>query len=139
VSWDFLIMRFSRRYDTVADIPDDEKPQMIGPREDVHRAVLTLFPGTDWSDPAWGTWQGEAGSIEFNLGTDDPADSLMLHVRAGPPVVPGIITLCLKNGWQGIDCWSGELLERSDDPTRGLNAWAEYRSRILNQDRLDEP
>lgn len=131
MSWDVSIMRFSRSYDAVEDIAEDERCLVLGAREEVHRAVLASFPGTDWSDPAWGRWESEFGSIEFNLGGDDPAESMMLHVRAGEQVVAGIVSLCKQNQWQAIDCSMGDFLEKRDDPTLGLNAWREYRDRAI--------
>ena len=129
MSWDISIMKFSRPYDDVSKI--HESPQPLGPRQDVHRAVLDLFPGTDWSDPAWGIWRCEIGSIQFNLGDNELADGMMLHVRAGSEVVPGIVALCLSNGWQGFDCSSGEFIERTDHPEEGHIAWTAYRNRVI--------
>jgi hypothetical protein len=129
MSWDISIFKFSRPYDDVGQI--HESPRPLGARSDVHRAVLDIFPGTDWSDPAWRIWRCERGSIEFNLGNHEPADSMMLHVRAGEEVVPGIVALCLTNGWQGFDCSSGEFIECIDHPEEGLRAWQAYRDRVI--------
>jgi len=131
MSWDVSIMRFSRQYKSLDDIPSDESPAHLGPRTAVHQAVCAAFPGTDWSDPGWGTWESEFGSIEFNLGNDEPARSMMLHVRAGEQVIPGIVGLCAQNGWQAIDCSVGGLLARRENPAEGLTAWRAYRDRMV--------
>jgi hypothetical protein len=104
MSWDVCVMRFSRPYASLQDMPPDERPLALGDAVLVRGAVAHAFPGTDWSDPAWGRWECPWGSIEFNLGKEEPATSMMLHVRAGPEVVPGIVSLCVDNGWQAVDC-----------------------------------
>lgn len=134
MSWDISIMKFSRQYESVAEIPEDEKPQVLGARSSVHQSISSMFPGTNWSDPAWGVWDGHGGSIEFNLGDDDPSESLMLHVRAGQEVVPLIVKLCLSNGWQGVDCSSGDFIEKSEAPESGLESWASYRDQVIDGD-----
>jgi len=131
MSWDISIMKFSRRYQSSDEIPKDEKPLVLGSLEHVHECVLAEFPGTDWSDPTWGVWDASVGSIEFNLGKNDPAESMMLHVRAGSEVVPAIVHLCLVNGWQGIDCGTGDFIEQSQDPVGGLEAWASFRDQLI--------
>ena len=137
MSWDVSIIKFAIAYRDVGDIPSDEVPLELGPRSHVHHCVLAVFPGTDWSDPSWGIWDSDAGSIEFNLGRDEPAKGMMLHVRSRGEVVPAIVRLCLENGWQGIDCSSGEFIEQSADATRGLESWAAYRDHALRTDRED--
>ena len=132
MSWDILISKFSRQYQSVSDITNDEKGIALGTRSVVQEAVGKIFPKTNWSDPAWGVWDSEMGSIEFSVGKD-PAESLMLHVRATAAVVPGIVQLCLDNGWQGIDLTTGEFVESAESPEEGLEQWAAYRDRVLGQ------
>jgi hypothetical protein len=133
MSWDISIMKFSRTYQSVAEIPENERLLELGSRASVHERVLLEFPGTNWADPAWGIWDSPAGSIEFNLGKDDPADSMMLHVRAGGEVVASIVRLCCGNGWQGIDCSSGNFIEQSNESTRGVESWATYRDQVVRE------
>ena len=102
----------------------------LGPRNVVHDAVSKIFPSTDWTDPAWGVWDSEFGSVEFNVGTD-PAEGMMLHVRAEAAVVPAIAQLCAANGWQGIDCSAGAFIEKAGNPEEGLLAWRACRNRVV--------
>ena len=104
---------------------------MLGSRSAIHEAVSTVFPGTDWTDPPWGIWETLSGSIEFNLGSAEPAHGLMLHVRAGDEVVPLIVQLRLQNSWQGLDCSTGEFIEQSIDPTSGQARWSHFRDQVL--------
>jgi hypothetical protein len=130
MSWDVSIQKFSRSYESISDIGDDEKGLPLGPRNVVRRAVSEIFPGTDWTDPAWGVWDSQLGSIEFNVGTD-PAESMMLHVRAEAAVASAIAQLCAVNGWQGVDCTSGTFVEKAEHPEEGLLAWTAYRNRVV--------
>jgi hypothetical protein len=130
MSWDVLITKYSRACDSFAAIPHSEKPQVIGARRMVHKRVRDAFPSVDWADPAWGVWMSSSGSIEFNLGEVDPALTMMLHVRASVEVVPLIVRLCIANNWQGMDCSSGNFIERRDNPQAGLKGWLAYRDKI---------
>jgi hypothetical protein len=133
MSWDVSIQRFSRRYSSVEEIPEDESCLPLGPCAEVQSIISSAFPGTDWTDPAWGIYDSPAGSVEFNMGNDDPNTGFMLHVRASATVVPIIVNLCISNHWQAIDCSSGAFLEQSSDPASGLIAWAEYRDQIVGK------
>jgi len=135
MSWDVSPFKFSQRYHSVAEIPDDEQPLNLGSLEEVQSTVTSVFPGTDWADAHWGIFDGEVGSIEFNVGKNDPVQSLALHVRAGDAIVDGILLLCERMGCQAIDLGSGSFLEQSDSPERGLQLWREYRDQIVARGR----
>ncbi|MFN3166617.1 MAG: hypothetical protein ACE37H_06085 [Phycisphaeraceae bacterium] len=134
MSWDISIVRFAKVYESIEEIPDDAEPQSLGSIVEIHNKVLKHFPGTDWSDPAWGMFESPFGSIEFNLGDDDPADSMMLHIRASNEIVAPILALCKDGAYQAIDCSSGALLDQADNPTKGLEAWRAYRDQIVEDD-----
>jgi hypothetical protein len=134
MSWDVSIHKFSRIFASIEEMPEDEKPLPLGARALVHEKVLVVFPETDWSDPAWGMWRSPEGSVEFNVG-NDPVESMMLHVRAEPSVVAKIVQLCVDNGWQGLDCSTGDFIEQAGDPTRGLEAWTAYRDHVRDEER----
>ena len=137
MSWDVSILKFSRPYTSVADIDDDEQPQDLGPVTEVHGAVKAVFAEVDFGDAAWGRWESEIGSIEFNIGRENPVQSMMLHVRAEPEVVPRIVELCRANGWRAIDCNDGEFLDHGPDPAKGLLEWAAYRDRVIGRENDD--
>lgn len=134
MSWDVTIMKFGRTYGSVEDIPDDATPLPLGSTSGVHASVTRFFPGTDWSDATWGIFDSLYGSIEFNLGKDDPAISLMLHVRASNEVVAAIVAMCREYGWNALDCSTGESLENSTNPTAGIEGWRSYRDKVLGRD-----
>jgi hypothetical protein len=131
MSWDVSVHRFSREYDTVEEIPDTERPLPLGTRAEVHALISQYFLGTDWSDPAWGLYDCPHGSIEFNVGDDEPTAGFMMHVRASGEVVLSIVSLCRAAKWQAIDCSTGAFLEKAIDPAEGLRAWQVYRDRVV--------
>ena len=137
MSWDVSVHRFSRVYTSIADIPGDEQCLPLGSRAEVRALISQVFPGTDWSDPSWGIYSFDGGSVEFNLGKAETTDGsmlhFMLHVRASDEIVASIVALCQKNNWQAIDTSTGGFLEQSSDPAAGLRAWSRYRGQILGK------
>ncbi|VWC72923.1 hypothetical protein [Burkholderia lata] len=133
MSWDVSLYKFTRRYKTTEEIAHDEQPLSLGSLSEVHAAVSEVFLGTDWSDPAWGIYDSEFGSIEFNVGKDDPVKSLGLHVRASDAVVVGILNLCERIRCQAIDLTDGSFLDQSELPAAGLGKWREYRDQIIGK------
>ena len=131
MSWDDCIVRFSQAYESLQDVPQDESPLPLGSTAEVRTAVSSVFPETDWSDPAWGVYFSDLGSIEFSLGDDEPATSLMLHVRASAAIVAPIVELLKKQNWNGIDGSTGQLLEMAPDPTEGIEGWRAFRDRAF--------
>lgn len=134
MSWDVSIFRFARQYASVEEIPEDETPLPLAPREEVHRAVTEFFPGTNWKDPAWGQFDSTFGSVEFNIGKEDPVGSFMLHVRASNEIVAPILAMCRAQNWLALDLSTGEFLNASVDPTAGLEGWRAFRNRALKGD-----
>ena len=134
MSWDVLLMKFGQPYESVAEIPDDATPLPLGSNGEIRSSVSRFFPGTDWSDEAWGIFNSPIGSIEFNLGKDVPATSMMLHVRASNEIVPPIVAMCQERNWSALDCSDGELLNHSNNPAAGLEAWREYLGQVLEQE-----
>ncbi len=133
MSWDVSIIKFSKTYTSLEEIPDDEKPIALGSQKSVHEAVSEYFPSTDWSDPSWGIFDSEFGSIEFNLGDDDPSSDMMLHARASNAVVPLILALCKGQDWLAVDCSTGEFLEFTEDPNAGIEGWRAYRDQMFKK------
>jgi hypothetical protein len=98
-----------------------------------------VFLGTVWSDPSWSHWSDpEVGSVEFNVGDEEPVGTVMLHVRAGDDAIMMINELCRSAGWQAIDCTAGVLLDQVEHPEHGLHRWQAYRDGVIGQ-ASDEP
>jgi hypothetical protein len=131
MSWDVSLYKFTRRYKTLEDIPADAQPLALGSLQELQAAVSSVFLATNWNDPHWGVFDAEFGSIEFNVGKDDPVLSLALHVRAGEAVVGGILQLCERMGCQAIDLTDSSFLDQSEHPEASLRQWQKYRDHVL--------
>lgn len=135
MSWDVSLYRFTRCYRRIEEIPGDEQPHPLGSRTEVQIAVSNVFPGTNWNDPGWGIYDGDFGSIEFNLGKDDSVQSLALHVRASTEIIGGILQLCERLSCQAVDLSDSSLLDQSAHPATGLEKWLEYRDQVIGESR----
>lgn len=132
MSWDISVCKFSRDYDLMEDIPNDERCFSIGLASDVRAKISEVFIGTNWSDPTWGTFDSPFGSVEFNMASNESVlEGFMMHVRAGEELVPPVIELVKKNAWQALDCSSGEFLEKSIVPEDGLRKWLAFRDKVI--------
>jgi hypothetical protein len=132
MSWDISVQRFLRgEYGHLNEIPNDENFAPLGSRKEVQQVISTFFPGTDWSDPEWGRYRSREGSIEFNMGADDPTLSFTMHVRASSAISETIVAMCLEARWQALDYSTGEFLEKAVDSGRGARQWAQYRDQIV--------
>lgn len=137
MSWDISVCKFGQNYQSVADIPATASILSLGARSAVSALISQIFTGTVWDDPSWGVFDSAVGSIEFNMGTALDCQGFMMHVRASEAVVPLIVELCKVNQWQGIDCQSGEFIEKANDPSLGLQSWQDYRAKICGDGRSD--
>jgi hypothetical protein len=130
MSWDILIQDLPRDIASVADVPDDFRPQPLGLRSDVIAAICNLAPSSDFSDPTWGELVTPEFIIEFNLGTDEIIDSIMLHVRGGG-AAPSFVAALLKGlDTRAIDCSTGELFN-ADAADRSFADWQAFRDNVL--------
>lgn len=132
MSWDVSLYRFSQRYQSLDEIPEDEQPFALGSLKEIQLAVSAAFPGTSWADPIWGIFKAEFGSVEFNVGKEEPVVCLALHVRAGDAVLGGIFDLCNKLHCQAIDLSYSTFLDQAADPASGLEQWRAYRDQIVS-------
>jgi len=110
MSWDISVQRFSRTYSGVDKIPDDEPCLPVGTLCEVRALISRFFPQTSWADPFWGVFDSDDGSIDFELGRDEPSTGFMMHVYATAAVVPLIVEMCCFAGWQAFDCSQGDFL-----------------------------
>ncbi|HEV7238282.1 MAG TPA: hypothetical protein VGQ36_03505 [Thermoanaerobaculia bacterium] len=125
MSWDVFIQHLPASALCVADIPDDFTPLPLGSRADVLNAILSVFPGTDTSDPTWLTFDGASYSIEFGVGSADLVTYIALHVRGDESAIPPIALLIEQLQARGLDSWTGEFF----DPISACDSirrWSEY-------------
>jgi len=114
-------------------VPDDFRPtRPLCTHAELVAKIQAIAPETDFSDPAWGVLDGDGFSIEFNVGTDDPVEQMMLHVRGADGALGVIRELATSLGRPAIDCSAGDLINfDSPDAAAGFRKWRAYRDRIV--------
>ena len=123
MSSDVIIFNSKIAIQNIDDLPEDFVGSEMGTADEIRRNINAVFPGTDWSDPSWGIFDGDGFSIEFNIGNEAITTDLMLHVRGnGDPVTP-IVKLCRAYSWKGLDTSTGELLNADNPSSKGWRSF----------------
>lgn len=130
MSWDVLLLRLPAHITSVDQIPDDFAPPPLGQRQGVLAAVSRTIPEADLSDPTWGELLGPSWSMELNIGSRDPVDSIMLHIRgSGDDVLTPVFHLAAALECKVLDCSDGALI--TPPGTSGWHAFQEFRDRVI--------
>lgn len=130
MSWDVMVFHLREMPRSLEDLRDDALLP-LGPAAEVRDAVSAVLLGVDWSDCTWGLYGGDGFSIEFNVGGDDPIQSMMLHVRGGGDAVADIMKLVVANGWAALDCSTSEFLDPAAPSNDGWAGFQTYRDKIV--------
>lgn len=139
MSWDVMIFKYAGAPPKdVEDASNNQKSEPLGEAGDVRDSISKHLPGVDWSDPAWGVYEGNGFSIEFNTGAEGPIDSIMLHVRGGGDPIASMLQFAVPNQWSLLDCSTGEFIDPANPSQEGWEGFQEYRDQIMNQYRDDE-
>ncbi|MFJ4689612.1 hypothetical protein ACIQNG_38450 [Streptomyces sp. NPDC091377] len=134
MSWDVLLFRLPNDVTSVQQISDDYAPAPLGSQHDVLAAITQAIPETDLSDPTWGELLGPTWSMELNIGTEDPVDSIMLHIRGGgDDVLTPVFRLAGALRCKVLDCAEGDLIIPLE--TSGWYRFQQYRDRMLRSHR----
>ncbi|MFE4263760.1 hypothetical protein [Streptomyces sp. NPDC056883] len=130
MSWDVLLLRLPDDITSVQEIPVDCSPDPLGWRHEVLAAVTQACPEVALSDPTWGALSGPAWSNEFNIGSEDPVDSVMLHIRgSGDDVRMYVFHLAEALRCRALDCSGGDLIAPSQ--TSGWRTFQQFRDRVV--------
>lgn len=131
MSWDVLLLHLPADITSAQDIPDDYSPPPLGRQPEVLAAVSRAEPEADLSDPTWGDLSGPTWSIELNIGSADPVDSIMLHIRdSGDDVLASVFRLASALGCKVLDCSTGDLI--TPRGPSGRHAFQEFRDRMFD-------
>jgi hypothetical protein len=130
MSWDVLLLRLPDDVTSMEGVRyEDAMP--LGRKPWVLDAVRRVLPGADLTDSEWGSVFGPSWSIELSIGSDDPVESIMLHVRgSGDDVLAPILRLTAELGCRALDSSSGALIS-SPEQTSGWHAFQEFRKRVI--------
>ena len=133
MSWDIFVQDLPKGIASVAEIPDDFEPGHIGTRNRVIDAIRSLYPESNFTDPAWGTLELAGCSIEFNLGSSELLQSFAMHVRGGESA-PDVIAHILQTlGLQALDpsSVSGLFQRAAAARSQSYDRWLVHRGKLL--------
>jgi hypothetical protein len=102
--WAILIQPLPAGLRTLDDIPEGYRPPPLGAREAIISRIRDRVPGVDFFYSAWGRLEGEGFSIEFHLGEEEEATSLLLHVRGDRKAISVVRDVSEALGCRAIDC-----------------------------------
>lgn len=122
MSWDVALFNFPADM-TLNEVDDDYRPDPLGPASDVLATLRETFPGIDLRDPTWGFLSDDQWVIEFNIGEENPVESIMLHVRGSGDVLPTVRRAAAVLGCRAMDCSTGDFIE-----TGGSDGWAGFQA-----------
>jgi hypothetical protein len=136
MSWDVMVFRLRERPASIEELTE-EMTLPLGAAAAVRETVSAVLGGVDWTDPAWGLYGGDGFPVEFNVGKEDPAQSMMLHVRGGGDAVAGIVKLVAATGWVAPDCSTSEFLDPALPSAAGWARFQRYRDKIARRSSGD--
>ena len=113
--------------DPVAAPPQGPSP--LGEAADVRTKITRSIPGVDWSNPAWGVYDGDGWSIEFNHQVEGLCKALMLHVRGEGDPVGAILRICADTGWVALDMTQGKVIHAGSNASAGWKKFQRFRQR----------
>jgi hypothetical protein len=135
VSWDVLIFNAPTYATSVDEIPQDFDLRPLGAGPDIRELLHGALQGLDLSDPAWGNLAGATWNIELNIGSEDPVESIMLHVRGGGDDVLGVIArIAAAVSGRALDISTMEFLTGDPAQTAGWQDFQQYRDQVLAGD-----
>ena len=133
MSWDVLIAAAEVPPPPMAETPDDWRLAPMGTRDEIRSQITATLPTVNWSDPHWGTFEGDGFTFEFSVSArkPEPLDSIMVHVRGGGGAVPLLLKLAADHGWYLFDCSESEWIHHLDQVDAGWTGWQDFRNRNL--------
>jgi ABC-type amino acid transport substrate-binding protein len=132
MSWDVFVQDLPRDAQSVADIPTDFTPGVLGTRAWVLAAIAEAAPFADYSDPTWIRISSPEADLEINLGTEDPVPGFAFHIRGGNNVVGLVADILTKLGVRGLDPGADTGIFDPGTAADSLRRWQAYRDRIIS-------
>jgi hypothetical protein len=130
MSWELLVLPVPVGLTSVDDLPDDLGTEPLGSHDDVKTLLRGRLPGIDFSEATWGRLTGPGWSMELDLGSQTPVDSIMLSVRGtGDDVLQAIFEIADSLRCRVIDISEGAFLE--SDNQNSWQAFQAYRNRTV--------
>ena len=134
MSWDVIVYNYNGSPPKdFKNLPDDHKPDPLGPASTVRKTISENLPDVDWSDPTWGIYDSDEFSIEINTGEEDPIESLILHVRGSGDVITAMLQFAIPNNWSLLDISTGKFLDPDNPSQQGWEDFQAHRDKIIDR------
>lgn len=131
MSWDVSVFSCKTPPPPMDQIPDDWRADVMGSGDEVRGKISQFLAGVDWSDPTWGSYRGGGFSFEFNLGSKEPLEGFMVHVRGGGDAVAALVKFAKPNNWYLLDCSTGDWINNDNPSEEGWKGFQAYRDRVI--------
>ncbi|CAN5840263.1 hypothetical protein BH23PLA1_BH23PLA1_20340 [soil metagenome] len=129
MSWDVLVCAAKEPPPPYSEM-DDWQGEPLGTRDEVRSRISAELPEVDWADPAGGVHEGDGFSYEFRLGSDEPCQDFMVHVRGDGDAVAPLLRLIERWGWYLFDLSESEWLHHCSEADLGWKGFQAYRDRV---------
>lgn len=114
MSWDILLMRSD--YPSMGAFPDDYTPPPLGEGELVRGRVKAGAPSIEFHEPTWAQVHGDGWRVDVTIGSEEPVDSILLHVDGGPQALEVVRGMADALEAKALDCSTGNFIDFSSPP-----------------------
>lgn len=132
MSWDVVMVRTKTNGEALKDIAGENIVHFTQTEiaEAVKNAAAALGASYDCADPSYQHLGCGGWSIEFNVGGEPEAESVMLHVRGAEEPKEAFALISSALNARLIDCGTGEFI--TQDGAGSFERWKKYRDGILD-------
>lgn len=111
MSWDVLFQDLPKDIISMEEIDENFAPKMLCTKNYYVEMMKTLFQNADYTDLSWITIEEDEYFIEFNSGSNEEIESLMLHIKGKKIPIEIIKKIVEYTGWKAIDASENEIMD----------------------------
>ena len=132
MSWDIFVQYIPDSVTSIADLPSDFKPPLIGRRADIVASIRKIVPTAYFKTLEWGTIDGTDFSIEISMGDLEEIDGFAFHIQGGDQAIFVIADILEHLGLRALDPSSEcGIFKLDEDTMSGFHRWRIYRNQII--------
>ena len=133
MSWDIYAFDIPDEFTSVQAIPKDFKPASLGSRAELISKIIEVAPTADFSDPAWGTLDGDGWAIEISLSQEEDSTGFAFHVRGGDGAVGAVGAILDHLRIRAVDAQTGDFFTAGPEALKSFQQWRAYRDQIVGR------
>lgn len=135
MSWDVYIQDLPDGVRFASEIPDDFKPRPLGPREGIIEKLRRAAPDFRFTDATCGVIEFSGGSIDVDVGDEDPCECVALFIRGGDEAVERVIAIVEALGGRALDTGNDGGIFDAASAHESMAAWRKYRDQVVGDPR----